>query len=392
MANFEDAAIGWDIYRGRNGEVTRAQLNQRLRARGALEISPRTFKHYEKLHRLGYTEYLSINRLDIRHANDTIFDIGDRSRYRDQSDAGPATLVVPRSSSIDTFHGSLTRVSEGFATLRVDDTEQAHRAARASKFNRGVLVFDQVGVERAVAVVEGVKRGSAIELLLEFRSLLETDLVLPATGASLVESRLVVNLGADPSIFQVLQVMHTAFDLFESVRGFVELAGQDQTERLPSLRVRHLEVSNPFDLLTWGAYVVTPVLGYVLTKAPEFVKTTLDAVKSAQDIVHGSHEERRREVDDLRNAERHRVEMQSLQLDRFKAQIEVAQLISELPEGFANFDTLDQNTMARLEALKDQAAEAGGELALNSSSIDFTPDAGSSDAELESDDTSSDGR
>lgn len=77
MASFEDAAAGWETYRDRDGAVTRSQLNQALRMRGFEPISNRTYAHYNKLLRLGYTEYVSINRLDIRHANDSLFDVTD---------------------------------------------------------------------------------------------------------------------------------------------------------------------------------------------------------------------------------------------------------------------------------------------------------------------------
>lgn len=215
MARFDDALVGWEIFRQRNGNVSRPQLNAAIRQRGKEPIAERTYRHYQKLRRLGYQEYVSINRLDIRHANDPIFDVSDRSRYPDHEMDSPGRLVLPVASGVDLLPGQVIRISEGFATLRVARSSSAERAAKATKYNRGVLVLDQVGVERAVEVVEAAERGDHLELLLQFRSLLETDLVLPPSILPVSTSRFVVDLGPDPSMFQVLQVMHGTFDLFE---------------------------------------------------------------------------------------------------------------------------------------------------------------------------------
>ena len=71
MADFHDASAGFEIYRSRNGQVSRKALNAALEARRFRKIADRTFGHYGKLLRHGYSEYVSINRLDIKHANDS---------------------------------------------------------------------------------------------------------------------------------------------------------------------------------------------------------------------------------------------------------------------------------------------------------------------------------
>ncbi len=177
MARFEDALTGWEIFLGRSGEVSKNQLNAALSSRGREPISDRTYKHYSKLLRLGYSDYVSINRLDIRHANESIFDDGDRARYSDRETSSPGRLLLPRARDVLTLHGRIGRVSEGYATLRVQRSDDALEAARATKYDKGVLSFDEVGVERAVQVTEALDRGPQIDLVLAFRSLLETDLI-----------------------------------------------------------------------------------------------------------------------------------------------------------------------------------------------------------------------
>src|SRR5690606_34662734 len=75
MARYEDAAAGWTIFREHHGHITLEELNQMLRAQGRRPVAKRTFNHYRKLYRLGYEEYVSINRLDLRHASGSVFDI-----------------------------------------------------------------------------------------------------------------------------------------------------------------------------------------------------------------------------------------------------------------------------------------------------------------------------
>src|SRR5688500_7053391 len=118
MASFEDAALGWTIYRDRGGNVSRTQVNQALRVMGREPISKRTYLHYGKLIRLGYYEYVSINRLDLRHSNESVFDLTDRSRYLDRELRSPGRLVLPTAGGVDTIAGTIGKVSEGFATLQ----------------------------------------------------------------------------------------------------------------------------------------------------------------------------------------------------------------------------------------------------------------------------------
>jgi hypothetical protein len=365
MASFEDAAAGWVIFRNRDGSVSMPQLNQALRALGKEPISLRTYAHYGKLMRLGYSEYVSINRLDLRHSNESIFDLADRSRYVDRDLGSPGRLVLPTGAGLEVIAGTIGKLSEGFATLRSRRTQEALTAARATRYNRGVLIFDQVGVERAVKVVEGTDAGEELDLLLEFRSLLETDLIFDASPFPVTTSHLRVDLGADASIYRVLSAVHTTFDLFESVRGIVELVSTVDgggPPPLPILRVRHLEFLNPFEAWLHGSTVVYNGVNSILEKVSSLVDTGTNAASKVQALRHAEAAERRRE-------DFHQLEMQSMRLDNLKKAVEVSQLIEELRPAFESVEgveipQIDAARAPRIEALKDQAVEAAAELRL----------------------------
>lgn len=368
MARFEDSLSGWGIFIARAGEVSRNQLNAALRSRGREPISERTYKHYSKLLRLGYSEYVSINRLDIRHANDSMFDEGDRARYSDREVSSPGRLLLPRSTDVLTLSGNIGRVSEGYATLRVRRTDDALEAARATKYDKGVLAFDEVGVERAVQVTEALDRGPEIDLVLAFRSLLETDLVLPQSPLGLTSTRVGVNLGAEASLSQVLGAIRTTFDLFESVRGLVDVsltsAMGASAPATPTPRVRRLEFANPLEVIIVGGIAIAGAVSYVVTRISNAVASAAEATSKVDAVGQGRNEERRR-------GERHRLEMQSLQLDNLKKAVELSDVLERINPAIREIagvpiPELLPNQRVRAEGLKDQAVEAATELVLNS--------------------------
>lgn len=368
MARFEDALTGWEIYRSRSGQVSKDQLNAALRARGREPISDRTFRHYGKLLRLGYVDYVSINRLDVRHANESTFDDGDRARYADRGLSSPGRLLLPRASDVLTLTGRIGRVSEGYATLRVQRSEDALEAARATKYDKGILVFDEVGIERAVQVVEALDRGDEIDLLLSFRSLLETDLVLPRSPLPLASTLVVVNLGSDAPLARVLSTVRTTFDLFESVRGLVDLsltnALGEAAPPTPTPRVQRLHFANPLEIVLVGGLAIATVVGLIVERVSGAAASAAQAALQLQDVNQARNEERRRE-------ERHRLEMKALQLDNLKKAIELSELLDRINPAIreiagVEIPQLPPGTEARAEGLKDQAVEAATELSLDS--------------------------
>jgi hypothetical protein len=368
MATFEDALTGWEIFFAQSGEVSRSQLNAALTSRGRQPISDRTYKHYSKLLRLGYSDYVSINRLDIRHANESIFDDGDRARYSDRELSSPGRLLLPRALDVLTLSGRIGRVSEGYATLRVDKSNDALEAARATKYDRGVLTFDEVEVERAVRVAEALDRGPQIDLILAFRSLLETDLVLPRSPLGLTSTRVIVDLGPEASLSLVLNAMWTTFDLFESVRGLVDIsltsALGEAAPPTPTPRVQRLEFTNPLEVILIGGIAIAGTVAYVIKRISAAVASAADAASKVQAIGHEHNEEQRL-------GERHKLEMQSLQLDNLKKAVELSDLMQTIHPAIheivgVQIPEFSSGQQVRAEGLKDQAVEAATELVLNS--------------------------
>lgn len=368
MARFEDALTGWEIFLARSGGVSRNQLNAALTARGREPISDRTYKHYSKLLRLGYSDYVSINRLDIRHANESIFDEGDRARYCDREVASPGRLLLPRARDVLTLTGQIGRVSEGYATLRVQRSDDALEAARATKYDKGVLVFDTVGVERAVEVTEALDRGREIDLVLAFRSLLETDLILPQSPLDLTSTRVIINLGPEASLSHVLGAIRTTFDLFESVRGLVDIslttALGESAPPTPTPRVQRLGFENPLEVILVGGVAIAGTVAYVVTRVSNAVASAAEAASKVQTVGHQRSEEQRRD-------ERHKLEMQSLQLDNLKKAVDLSDVLGTVHPAIraitgADMLELPPGQRVRAEGLKDQAVEAATELVLNS--------------------------
>jgi hypothetical protein len=368
MARFEDALTGWDIYRSRNGEVSMLQLNAALRARGRQPVSTRTFKHYEKLRRLGYQDYLSINRLDVRHANDSVFDAADRSRYVDRPLDSPVRLAIPTADGLITLAGTARSISDGFATIRVPASPEAIAAARATKYDKGVLILDEVGVERAVEVTEAIDRGPQLDLVVAFRSLLPSDLLMDSSAYPRSRTTVSVDLGADAPLSQLLAVVRHTFVLFESVRGIVDLSAQaaldDEAPASPTPRVRHFEFSNPLIEIIIGATLVVTGVGLIVRKVTTAVNDVATTVDGVRDVQRNQNAERREQ-------EFHEAKLKSMQLDNAKKAIELSSLIEaqrpELTEVLGvEIPQLPGPSLARANALKDQAIEAAVELRLAS--------------------------
>ncbi len=64
-ASIKDSAAGWKIFKQSNYAMEMNEINRQLKKFGYRPIANRTYRHYHKLHRHGYTEYIPINQLDV---------------------------------------------------------------------------------------------------------------------------------------------------------------------------------------------------------------------------------------------------------------------------------------------------------------------------------------
>lgn len=136
-------------------------------------------------------------------------------------------------------------------------------------------------MERAVQVTEALDRGPQIDLVLAFRSLLETDLILPQSPLGLTSTRVILNLGPEASLSQVLSAMRTTFDLFESVRGLVDIsltaALGEAAPPTPTPRVQRLEFANPLEVILLGGIAIAGTVGYVVRRISSAVASAAEA-------------------------------------------------------------------------------------------------------------------
>ena len=67
MANATPLAAehGWSAFTSSVPPPTRSEINEQLTARGLTPVSLRTYDHYKRLVRHGYTRYIPINELDV---------------------------------------------------------------------------------------------------------------------------------------------------------------------------------------------------------------------------------------------------------------------------------------------------------------------------------------
>lgn len=369
QARFVDAAEGWTIYRQHRGDISLFEINQALRSRGYRAVSPRTFDHYGKLRRLGYDDYVSINRLDLRHAADPVFDVVDRSRYMSQDLAdAPATLFIPTSDRVEVLHGEVVAISEDAAAFVTAAVDELQTAGRSKKYFRGVLRFDRVDVERAVGVRDVVDRDGTARAVLEFRSLLDVDLVLDHDQHR-VRSVLSIDLGPAPSIYDVTNVWKRSFDLIESCSGIgqtlIRSLPESRRRRLASTRVERLSLRSPLEV---GALIDPLVIGIVLYIF-RYVRTEMEGVRR---ILESVQRTRLDEAEESRRSERHSYEMKARKLDDLKTALEIGAMVSDLDRrtrdhlGIEETEQFHPNP-GRIEALKDQAIEAAADLILGAS-------------------------
>lgn len=366
-ARFIDAAEGWGIYRQHQGEISLPEINEALRERGYRAVSNRMYRHYERLRRFGYSEYLSINRLDLRHATDSVFDVADRSRYMSRDLVSPATLHIPTATDLVELAGQVVAISEDAATFVTDDPEPLVTAGKSKKYNRGVLRFYRVGVERAVEVKDVATRDSHARAVLQFRSLLAVDTVIDEDRPS-SRSELRVDLGQSPWIFDVMAIWRRSFDLIEASRAIAEAtkASLPEEHRQPTAATRILRVrmESPFEIDSLTDPIALAVLLYIYRYVRTEVAGAIEIIAARRGIRHADSDEARRR-------ERHEFDLQSGQLDDLKKALEIESLLADLDAPIRAQLEIDdtvpiQPTAARIEALKNQAIEAAVELMLSS--------------------------
>jgi hypothetical protein len=62
----DTARLGWANFRSLGDDATLTRINENLLAEGSGPVSDRMFRHYRRLARCGFGQYMPINELDMR--------------------------------------------------------------------------------------------------------------------------------------------------------------------------------------------------------------------------------------------------------------------------------------------------------------------------------------
>ena len=112
-------------------------------------VSERTFRHYGKLQRYGYSRYIPINQLDVKTLRDPFLDQTSRSREHPIQTASPVELRVLDGTRVRSFNGTSLELSTSEAVLRLrgrDTADFFDRLGSTSPFAE--VVFKKTGEVR----------------------------------------------------------------------------------------------------------------------------------------------------------------------------------------------------------------------------------------------------
>ena len=166
MATTKDAEAGWNIYRDADYALSMSEINDELVRRGHAPIKERTYRHYGKLQRYGYTRYLPINQLDVKTLRDPFLDQSSRSRQHPIQTITSVVLRVLDSGSLVEFEGQAIELSTNEAVVRFE-------GSRTTEFFDGLGRTTPVG-ELVFLDTGEVRRGRLERLTLDVDSQLST--------------------------------------------------------------------------------------------------------------------------------------------------------------------------------------------------------------------------
>lgn len=372
VATRADAEAGWGLFRGSDYSLSLSEVNGALKRSGFSPISPRTYQHYRKLQRYGFTRYIPINQLDVKTLQDPFVDEAAKSRHLPRPFRMPARLRVFDRERVYNLEGESVELSENevVVVLRGSDA---------------VTLFERLGTARRAAEVvfpdSGEIRLGKVERLTldvdEQRATVRLDFSVPVDVPSftrrrvstgdLLDWRAVIPHPASPPFTEVARYvywLHQALDA--STSAVVDLAGQlftDESVEVARPRVRSITLSSPLDLV-----VALPVPAAVvfLTALRAYVairKSYWDSEKTKQEALALRWENEQKKIrgrldlDPLvmavtRVLRRHPPRMQAsdsdrpLNTDRAKAIIEkqvidsTAQLVENV-DGQLSFESVD---------------------------------------------------
>ena len=259
MANASprDTRAGFDIFRQAGGDITLADLNQKLLDAGYGPVADRSIKHYRSLLTAGYGRYISINRFDIARASAPYDDASSNPRYRYTDVDTGVLMVIAKGSKLYEAAGRATALGETGAIVRIIDAEytQGLASLKARAGDMVSLRFPESGRSVHGRLVELDLASDPALLEVDYTGLvslaeLEVGLPMPVLRAS-------YRLGGAEDEELTIDVLgrriYEFFEIVEEARALVNRvasgAGTSAPNYAPPIVLESLRVASPAEFV-----------------------------------------------------------------------------------------------------------------------------------------------
>ena len=259
MANASprDTRAGFDIFRQAGGDITLADLNQKLLDAGYGPVADRSIKHYRSLLTAGYGRYISINRFDIARASAPYDDASSNPRYRYTDVDTGVLMVIAKGSKLYEAAGRATALGETGAIVRIIDAEytQGLASLKARAGDMVSLRFPESGRSVHGRLVELDLASDPALLEVDYTGLvslaeLEVGLPMPVLRAS-------YRLGGAEEEELTIDVLgrriYEFFEIVEEARALVNRvasgAGTSAPNYAPPIVLESLRVASPAEFV-----------------------------------------------------------------------------------------------------------------------------------------------
>jgi hypothetical protein len=282
MATPEDAAAGYRYFADSDATPGLGEINDWLKAAGFAPVSQRMYRHYQKLWRLGYTQYLTINRLDTRTVKDPVWDPNPR-QIAEPTDE-PIELRFDDVGATLTVVGRAVEVGAAGFVARVDNDAMADVLEHARTISPRVEVrFLDRASEWMPAELSSIssnqrRKFTAIRCTFERFGTYEELRAEAETNSSLE-----VSCGSASTALTAAEAAQLAFWLHETLEATRALAVMINGIDLPVARMRRMRFGSQWVALVDVALQHKEVFlalfgGRAILGVPEKLKTLEDLI------------------------------------------------------------------------------------------------------------------
>ena len=264
MANASPTTVraGWLLFRESGFELTRQEINLKLREAGLGEISPRTHDHYRQLGGAGYARYVSINRFDVARASRPYENTSASGRYRYYEASGAVVVSLARNSRIYEAIGQVLELGEvGVVVEFSGEMSDGVTKTKLTPDDYVRLVFSDGRGSFAARVLEALPlSGNSMAVEFEFTRL-HSVLEYTESAVSIERSRLTLVPDADSDLSADLIGRRLFFllELFENARSFTNDVLEPIGVRYAPVEIETLRMASPLVIVLAAPGVVVTV-------------------------------------------------------------------------------------------------------------------------------------